>query len=247
MRHLTTLILSCTLCIGSVVAIAPFTMSDLKAEEISPKSSELKNERVLTVSGRGERMVKTTKARIQLGVNVEAKTAIATQTEVARQANSIVSRLQQLGVEKLQTASIQLNPKYVYENNRQRQEGFTGQTSVSFLVAIEKAGAVIDAAVGSGANQIEQLSFIASDQELNDARQIALQDAVKDAQTQANSVLSGLGFTPKSIKSIVIGDSPIAFPISQQRMDTVAKAASSVPILGGEQKVEATVTLQIIY
>ncbi|MFN9536388.1 MAG: hypothetical protein ACK59W_18730, partial [Pseudanabaena sp.] len=42
---------------------------------------------------------------------------MAVQEEVARQANSIVSRLQQLNVEKLQTTSIQLNPKYVYENN----------------------------------------------------------------------------------------------------------------------------------
>jgi uncharacterized protein YggE len=156
--------------------------------------------------------------------------------------------LQQLNVEKLQTTSIQLNPKYVYENNRQRQEGFTGQTSVSFVVAIDQAGSVLDAAVNSGANQIEQISFIATDTELNAAKQLALQDAIKDAQTQSNTVLSALGFTPKTIKTINISDSAIAYPVPQPRMDTFAnKAASSVPILAGEQKVEALVTLQITY
>ena len=109
MRHLTTFVLSLAFCVPSITAIAP----SAKAQEASAKYSEIKNELVLTVTGRGERSVKTTKARIQLGVNVEGKTAIAVQEEVARQANSIVSRLQQLNVEKLQTTSIQLNPKYV--------------------------------------------------------------------------------------------------------------------------------------
>ncbi|OYQ65712.1 hypothetical protein B9G53_06550 [Pseudanabaena sp. SR411] len=243
MRHLTTFVLSLAFCIPSVAAIAP----SAKAQETSAKYSEVKNERVLTVTGRGERSVKTTKARIQLGVNVEGKTAIAVQEEVARQANSIVSRLQQLNVEKLQTTSVQLSPKYVYENNRQRQDGFTGQTSVSFLVSLDQAGAVLDAAVNSGANQVEQISFIASDAELNAAKQLALQDAIKDAQTQSNTVLSALGFTPKTIKTINISDSAIAYPVAQPRASFAKDAASSIPILGGEQKVEASVTLQITY
>ncbi|MFN5817022.1 MAG: SIMPL domain-containing protein, partial [Pseudanabaena sp.] len=184
MRHLTTLVLSLALCVPSIAAIAP----SVKAQESSTSIQALKNERVITVTGRGERSVKTTKARIQLGVTAEGKTAIAVQEEIGRQANSIVSRLQQLGVEKLQTTSIQLNPKYVYENNRQRQDGFTGQTSVSFVIEIDKAGTTLDAAVNSGANQIEQISFIATDAELNAAKQLALQDAVKDAQTVSNTV-----------------------------------------------------------
>lgn len=244
MRHLTTFVLSLAFCVPSIAAIAP----SAKAQESSARYSEIKNERVLTVTGRGERGVKTTKARIQLGVNVEGKTAIAVKEEVARHANSIVSRLQQLNVEQLQTTNIQLNPKYVYENNRQRQEGFTGQTSVSFVVAIDQAGNVLDAAVNSGANQIEQISFIANDAELNAAKQLTLQDAIKDAQTQSNTVLSALGFTPKTIKTISINDSSIAYPVPQPRIDAyVNKAASSVPILAGEQKVEAVVTLQITY
>ena len=244
MRQLTTFIISLAFCIPSVAVIAP----SAKAQETSQRYQDVKNnDRVLTVTGRGERSIKTTKARIQLGITVEAKTAIATQTEVARQANSIVSRLQQLGVEKLQTTSIQLNPKYVYEKEVQRQVGFIGQTSVSFVVPVEQAGATLDAAVAAGANQIEQISFIANDTELNATKQLALQDAIKDAQTQSNTVLNALGFTPKSIKSIQIADSAIAYPIAQPRMDTFAKAANSVPILGSEQKVDASVTLQITY
>jgi hypothetical protein len=135
----------------------------------------------------------------------------------------------------------------VYENNRQTQTGFVGQTSVSFVVAIPQAGATIDAAVDAGANQVDQISFIATDAELNAAKQLALQDAVKDAQAQGNSVLSVLGFNAKSIDSIVIGESAIAYPVPQPREAFLAKADASTPILGGEQKVNATVTLKISY
>ena len=243
MRHLTTFLLSLAFCVPSIAAIAPAA----NAQESSTSIQSVKNERILTVSGRGLRSVKTTKARIQLGVTVEGKTAIEVQKEVARQAHSIVSLLQRLSVEKLQTTSIQLNPKYVYENNRQRQDGFTGQTSVSFLVAIEQAGETLDAAVNAGANQVEQITFIATDTELNVVRQLALQDAIKDAQSQSNTVLSALGLSPKFIKAIQISDSAISYPVPQPRMDTFVKSASSLPILGGEQKVEASVTLQITY
>jgi len=241
--RLTNLIVSLVFCIPTVAIIAPAA----KAQEYSAMHSEMKNDRLLSVTGRGSRSVKTTKARIQLGITAEAKTAIAVQEEVARQANSIVSRLQQLGVEKLETTSIQLNPKYVYENNQQRQDGFTGQTSVSFVVAIAQAGETLDAAVNAGANQVEQISFIATDAELDAAKQLALQDAVKDAQAQSNTVLKALGLVPKSIKAIQISDSAIAYPVAQPRMETLSKAASSMPVLGGEQKVEASVTLQITY
>jgi len=243
MRHITTFFLSIAFCIPSIAAIAP----SVKAQESQATYSQPKNERVLTVTGKGERFVKVTKARIQLGVTVEGKTAIATQAEVARKANSIVARLQQLSVEKLQTTTIQLNPKYVYENNRQTQEGFVGQTSVSFLVPLDQAGTVLDSAVGSGANQVEQISFIATDAELSAARQLALQDAVKDAQTQSKIVLDVLGFTSKSIKAIQISESAIAYPSPQPRMESLAKVADSIPVLGGEQKVQASVNLQITY
>ncbi|OIP75612.1 MAG: hypothetical protein AUK48_07155 [Oscillatoriales cyanobacterium CG2_30_44_21] len=243
MRHLTTFFLSIAFCIPAIATSVkaqenPSTYAQLKSE---------KSERVLTVTGRGERFVKSTKAKIQVGVRVEGKTAIATQTEVARQANSLVSRLQQLNVEKLQTTTIQLNPRYVYENNRQTQEGFTGQTSVSFLISLAQAGTVLDAAVASGANQIEQVTFIATDAELNAARQLALQDAIKDAQSQSKTVLDALGFTAKTIKSIQISDSAIAYPSPQPRMEALSKVADSIPVLGSEQKVDASVSLQIIY
>lgn len=248
MRSLSAIALTIALSMPTMTAISyPLQAQEATSQMPSGKSQNGKNERFLTVTGRGERAVKTTKARIQLGINVEAKTAIAVQTEVASKANSLVAKLQQLNVEQLQTSSLQLNPKYVYENNRQTQTGFIGQTSVSFVVAIPQAGATIDAAVNAGANQVDQISFIATDVELNAAKQLALQDAVKDAQAQSNSVLSVLGFNAKSIDNIVIGESAIAYPVPQPREVFSAKADASTPILGGEQKVNATVTLKISY
>jgi hypothetical protein len=120
-----------------------------------------------------------------------------------------------------------------------------GQTNYAFSVGLDKAAAVIDAAIAAGANQISQISFTAPDAEIYSARQLAMQDAVKDAQTQANTVLAALGMQAKSIKTINIGESAIALPSPQG--EQFAKMANSVPVIGGDQKVNATVTLQITY
>ncbi|MDX2254490.1 MAG: SIMPL domain-containing protein [Pseudanabaenaceae cyanobacterium bins.39] len=240
-HFVSTICVSIAIGVPAMVAIAP----SVKAQELTSQHQVAQNDRVLTVTGRGERSVKATKVRIQLGVSAEAKTAIAVQTEIGRRANRLVSQLQRLNVESLETTSMMLNPKYVYTNNQQEQTGFIGQTNYAFSVGLDRAAAVIDAAIAAGANQIGQISFTAAESEIYGARQLAMQDAVKDAQAQANTVLAALGMQAKSIKTINIGESAIALPTPQA--DQFAKMANAVPIIGGDQKVSATVTLQITY
>jgi uncharacterized protein len=211
-------------------------------------AQEVRPARTLVVTGQGDRPVQTTKARIQLGVEVEAKTAQEVQVEIARKTNAIVAKLQELNVEKLQTTNITLNPKYVYENNRQRQVGFTGQTSVSFVTSLDKAGSTLDAAVNSGANRVDQISFIAPEDAIRAARNASLQDAVKDAQAQADAVLSTLNLKAQSVRTIQVNNtSPIQPVFTNQATLKTADAAPSTPVIGGEQRVQTSVTVEFSY
>lgn len=212
-------------------------------------AQEMKPSRVLTVTGRGDRMVQTTKAQIQLGVVAEAKTAQETQAAIAVKSSSIVAKLQELKVEQLQTTSITLNPKYEFTNNRQIQVGFTGQSSVSFRVPLERSGATLDAAVTAGANRIDQIGFVAPDEAIRSARNSALQDAVKDAQSQADAVLSALSLKSQSIRNIQVNNAPSPQVNVNYNLDVAAmsKSAASTPVLGGEQKIQTFVTLEISY
>jgi uncharacterized protein YggE len=211
------------------------------------QESVLRRDRILTVTGRGSRLVPTEKTRVQLGVVVEGKTAGEVQAEIAQRTNAIVSRLRGLQVERLQTTSITLNPKYIYESNRQIQDGFIGQSNVSFVTTNNNAGGLLDAAIAAGANRVEQVSFIAPDAAISTARNQALQDATKDALSQAEAVLTSLNLRQTSIRSIQIGEPSGASPIMQNRVQNLSAGDTSTPIVGGEQRVEVYVVIEIGY
>ena len=164
--------------------------------------SSMKSMRSLTVSGRGTESIMTTIAQVRLGVEAQGKTATEVQGIVAKRSNSLVSLLKSRNVEKLETTGINLNPIYSYENNKQTLTGYTASNTVSFRIATDKAGALIDDAVKAGASRIDGVSFIATDDAIAAAQKVALRKATQEAQAQAQAVLSTLNFTQKEIIGI---------------------------------------------
>lgn len=206
--------------------------------------------RTLTVSGRGMEAIAATISQVRLGVEVQGKTAQEVQQEAAKRSTAVVTLLKARNVEKLQTTGISLNPIYSYNNNVQRLTGYTATNSVSFRINTERAGNLLDEAVKAGATRIDGVSFVASDDAIAQAQQQALREATQDAQRQANTVLSVLGLTAKDVVSIQLNGAntppPQPLPLANFARDA-AKQEASTPVVGGEQEVEATVTLQISY
>lgn len=204
--------------------------------------------RTLTVSGQGEVSVPTTKAQVSLGVDVEGTDAAMVQQEVARRSAAVVELLRSRNVEKLETTGVQLSPRYNYENGRTELVGYNGSNTVSFRMPTEAIGALLDEAVDVGANQIRDISFIAEDSVLESARQQALRRAVADAQTQATTVLGSLNLSSQEIVSIQVNGANPPMPVPLPRRAEFNMAAdASTPVIGGEQTVNASVTLQIRY
>lgn len=205
--------------------------------------------RTLTVTGQGQVSVQTTKAQVSLGVDVQGTDAATVQREVARRSTAVVELLRSRNVEKLETTGVQLSPQYNYENGRSEVVGYTGSNTVSFQVPTETMGPILDDAVDAGANQIRGINFIAEDDALETARQQALREAVNDAQAQANTVLSALNLGPQEIVTIQINGANMPMPVPMPRRAELANASAdySTPVIGGEQTVQASVTLQIRY
>ncbi|MGB3308930.1 MAG: SIMPL domain-containing protein [Nodosilinea sp.] len=204
--------------------------------------------RTLTVTGQGEESVQTTKTQVELGVDVQGTDAAAVQREVAQRTSAVVELLRSRSVEKLETTGIQLSPRYNYENGRQDVIGYTGSNTVSFRMPTESVGSLIDDAVNAGANQIRGVSFVADDDTLEAARQQALREAVEDAQAQAGVVLGSLNLRSQEIVSIQINGAAPPMPVPMaRRAELSAQSDASTPVIGGEQTVEARVTLQIRY
>lgn len=207
--------------------------------------------RTLTVNGRGVETIPTTLSVVRLGVEIQEKTATAAQQEAAKRSNAVVALLKsRQQVEKLETTGISLNPVYSYNNNTQKLTGYTATNTVSFRIPTESIGNLLDESVRVGATRIESISFVATDSAILAAEQEALKKATQNAQQQANSVLGALNFTAKEIVSIQINNAspPPPQPLVQyEGADRIATAKATTPVIGGEQKVEASVTLQISY
>ena len=122
--------------------------------------------RVLTVSGQGQVSVETAIASIRLGVSVEGESVEAVQAEVAERSDRIVTKLQELGVDRLQTAGISLYPQYTHDRNDEpRITTVRGENIVQFEVPVDVAGEVLDAAVAAGASRIDSVSFRPTDED----------------------------------------------------------------------------------
>ncbi|MBD0304125.1 MAG: SIMPL domain-containing protein, partial [Tolypothrix sp. T3-bin4] len=122
--------------------------------------------------------------------------------------------------------------------------------TLQFELPTDQAGAAIDTAIQAGANLIQNISFTASDEALQQARLQVLSEAVKDAQAQAGAVFNTLQLTPGEIIDIDInsatnpGPSPLVFNVAADRGFATG---ITTPIIGGTQTIEASVSLDIAY
>lgn len=213
----------------------------------NPALAQEKLLRTITVTGQGIERIPTTLTDASLGVEVQGKTATAAQQEAAKRSSSVVAYLRSRQVERLQTTGISLSPVYNSDNNVQRITGYTATNTVSFRLNTEQAGTVLDQAVQAGATRIDSVSFVATDSAIATAQQQALQKATQDAQRQADAVLSSLKLTRKDVVSIQVNGANAPRPILAQSRARATFADTPTPVIGGEQQVEAGVTLQISY
>lgn len=234
------------LALRSLQGLLPLAVGILTISLANPVWGQERMLRTLVVNGRGTETIPTTITRVELGVEVQGKNANEVQQELARRSSAVVEALRSRNVENLQTTGIRLNPIYEYLNNRQELKGYSGVNTVSFRVAPDRAGQIIDAAVQAGATMINGVSFTATDAAIDQAQQQALRLATQDAQRQADTVLSALNLTRREVVNIQInGAAPPPMLLQAQFARTAA--GDTTPVLPGDQKVEAGVTLTISY
>ena len=204
--------------------------------------------RTLVVSGSGVEKIATSLAKVELGVEIQGKTVTEVQQQVAKQTSAVVNLLRSKDVRQLQTSGFGLQPNYDFSNNQRQLIGYIGTNIVSFSIPTEQVGTLLDEAVEAGASRIDGVSFTATPEEIAAAKQEALRKATTDAQTKANVVLDTLDLTSQEIVNIQIDNAGVSQPrpIATEQL-AVADSKVSTPIIGGEQTVTASVTLQISY
>ena len=230
--------------LGIMLVICSFLSLTL----IKPAMAEEKLLQTLTVTGNGIERIATTLTQVRLGVEIQGKTATEVQQEVAKRTSAVVDLLRSRNVEKLQTTGARLQPNYDYSNNQRRLVGYIGTNIVSYELQTEQVGTLLDETVKAGATRIDGVSFTATPEAISSAQKEALRKATLEAQALADAVLQTLSLMPKEIVSIQVNEAtvPPPKPIQVEQLSR-AEAQVNTPIIGGEQTVRASVTLQISY
>jgi len=201
--------------------------------------------RMLTVAGQGVAKAAPDEANFSTGVVTQgpnASRALAANTSAM---NALFATLKRLGVpdKNIQTSDLSLSPQYQTckpgVNCPQRIVGYQVSNNVTVTVDLAKAGAVLDALVTSGSNQIGGISFSIRDPKplLAQARQDAVKDAIDRAQLYAKAANVSLG----PILSIQEGGAEAPRPIYKAMMAGLAQRA--VPVAGGDESVSASVSI----
>ncbi len=234
---------------GVVLGLTALAVGVINTAKIAPVKAQEPLTRVLTVTGEGSESIPATLARVQLGVTAQGENAETVQQEIAQRSAAVIELLKSQNVDQLQTTGIRLNPQYSYNGSQPRITGYTGSNTVSFEMPTDRVGTLLDDAIAAGANQINNVSFVAADAALDSARDNALQEAAADAQAQADVVLESLNLSAQEIIGIQINNAIPPTPIPYAAQARLAEAAADVatPVEGGEQTVNARVTLQIRY
>jgi uncharacterized protein len=217
---------------------APLVLAGILAAATLPGGAESAAGETGGITVQGTASVDTIpdRAVISFGVESQAETARAALAANAAEMRRVLAALRSAGARDLQTQSVSVSPRY---GDQIAVQGYVAQSSVSATIAeLAQAGAVIDAAVAAGANQVYGPSLARGDQaELyRRALRAALDDARADAQVLAAAANVSLGRVT-AIAEGGGGPQPLAYAADK------ALAAESTPVEPGTQQVTATVTV----
>lgn len=190
----------------------------------------------ITVQGTASVAIAPDRAELSFGVESQGQTAKAALAANAADMRRVIAAVKAAGGANVTTQSVSLSPRYDEQNQVQ---AFVATDTVSATVKeIAKAGALIDAAVDAGANQVYGPSLSRGDQGASYRK--ALEAAVADARASAQALASASGLSLGRITAIVEGgaSAPQPYAVAQKAMD-----AGSTPIEPGTQQVTAIVSV----
>jgi uncharacterized protein YggE len=189
----------------------------------------------ITVAGVGTVDTVPNEAQMSFGAETRRPTAQAAVAANGDAMRKIINALRDAGGRELRTQWVSVYP---YTDDTGQVNGYAASNSVSAVSDVEDAPKLIDAAAEAGANQISGPGLSSSSAQA--LYRQALAKAVDAARLNAEALAKAAGRSLGSITTIVEGGSTSPEPMYR----TAAQAAdSSTPIVPGEQKTTATVSV----
>jgi uncharacterized protein YggE len=194
--------------------------------------------RTITVEADGTVTRVPDRADVSFAVVARGATAADALAADSADMDKVLAALDSNGVSKrdIQTQDVSLDPQF--DKDGRTIVGYVARNSVSVSTAIAKAGGVIDAAVGAGANEVSGPSPSLSDRD--QLYRDALKDAVRNAKANADAIADAAGVGVGRVTNVVEDSGEQSQPMYDSALRT---AAQSTPIEPGTQDVQAHVTV----
>lgn len=239
------------LAVGLVIAAIALA---LNAKTI-PSNQEEKSK--VSVSGASSLTVEPNKAEVYAKIATLEKTAQESKNKNSQISGGVARALKKEGVKDkdIETSQFFISPKYEYEEISENGLIKTKQVLIGYEVVnvlkvttqdIEKAGRIIDAAIDSGANDIERVSFGLTEEKEKEIKQQAMALASNDAKEKASALASSLGVS--LLKPISISESgffyqPFEFNARGALMEKSAPAETAI----SPQKIDVSASVSLVY
>jgi len=206
----------------------------------------------IMVSARGEVQVAPDRARVQVGVETQAKTSAAAAAENNQKQAAVLKAIRALGIPQAQirTLNYSVMPIQRYDDKLKRVviDGYQVSNIVSVETEkLELAGQIIDAGLANGANRVAGLDFFVKDRAK--AQEEALAQAVATARRQAEVAARAAGGQLGGLLEIIINDFERPDPRPMMAMAKMEMDAAGAPteVSAGTSTVSVQVTTRWRY
>lgn len=206
----------------------------------------------INVGGTGTISMSPDEAIVYLGVQTQSTDAVTAQQENARKMESIIQALKDAGISEddMETSGYSIDPMRNYETPEPTITGYTVSNRLKVTVKdIDDVGDLIDIAVDAGVNEVQSVSFTLSEEKQQDAREQALENAVKAARSDADTLASALDVAIVGPLEVTTSGGSITtpYPAPYEAVEKMAYAVSDArtPIQPGD--VSVTAYVQVIY
>ena len=202
---------------------------------------------VIVTSGEGVVTRTPDRAWVTIAAESRAKTAAEAQRANTEAMTAVIDRVKAAGIpaEAIQTSAYTLQPEFDYANGRQTLRDYLARNQVQVRIdTLSKTGAVIAAAVATGATSVNNVRFDLKNRDAEERE--ALRLAVRDARARADAAAAGAGVEIGGVQRIdEQRDQPVVRPMAGFAVMRADAAPAPVPVEEGQIEIHAHVTLTV--
>ncbi len=205
----------------------------------------------ISVTGEGQVKVLPDEGFVDIAVIVEKPTTQEAVDENSRITQAVIDAVEKIDAEnlKLETISYDLSPLYDYSQENQPPKIYAYRATTitkASTTDLTKIGEIIATATGAGASSISSIGFDLSDFAKSDAKNNAIAEATKDAESKAKAIADAMGLRIEKVLFISEGMTSFPGPVYAATAEMKAEDQVMAPTIF-PQEIEVNSSISVTY